>query len=250
MPSASQTGLSGGQPAAAGTAPDGSTDSHATIGKSVTTGSPTSSPEAGTSSPTAGARPAPASASHPATGGTGPIPVPQNTVVVPSFDPAPSGLILPASDPVSLSIPAIGVASAILDLGLLPDGTIQTPPLDDPVSKAGWYAGSPTPGSEGPSILLGHVDTKKYGPGVFYNLGRLKPGDTVDITRADHMVAVFRVDSVRSFPKAQFPTHEVYGNIDTAGLRLITCGGVFDPSKSSYESNIIAFASLVSSRKA
>ena len=216
----------------------------------MTAGDSTTTPAVGSGSATPSMRPGTASLPPTARPGTRPIPVPQNTVVVPSFDPGPSGLVLPASDPVSLSIPAIGVTSTVLDLGPLPDGTIQTPPLDDPVSKAGWYAGSPPPGTEGPSILLGHVDTRKYGPGAFYNLGDLQPGDIVEITRADHTVAVFRVDSVRSFAKAQFPTHEVYGNIDTAGLRLITCGGVFDPSKSSYESNIIAFALLVSSRKA
>jgi hypothetical protein len=65
----------------------------------------------------------------------------------------------------------------------------------------------------------------------------------------DRTVAVFKVDHVRSFPKAAFPTEEIYGNLDHAGLRLITCGGTFDPAKRSYELNIIAFASLVSSRQ-
>jgi sortase (surface protein transpeptidase) len=138
----------------------------------------------------------------------------------------------------------------MLNLGLLPDGTVQIPPLADPVSQAGWYTGSPTPGSQGPAIVLGHVDSQRYGPGVFYRLGQLKPGDTIEITRADHTVAVFRVDGVRSYPKAQFPTHDVYGNTDTAELRLITCGGVFDPTNGAYESNIIAYATMISSRNA
>ena len=180
---------------------------------------------------------------------TGPVPRPSNTVVVPSFQPQVTGPVLAKSAPTALRIPALGVTSPMLDLGLLPDGTIATPPLDDPESKAGWYTGSPAPGTQGPSIVLGHVDSKKYGPGVFYELGALKPGDTIEITRADRTVAVFRVDAVRSYPKASFPTEEIYGNLDHAGLRLITCGGTFDPAKGSYESNIIAFASLVGSHK-
>jgi len=99
----------------------------------------------------------------------------------------------------------------------------------------------------GPAILLGHIDSKKYGPGVFYDLGRLKPGQEVDVTRQDGTVAVFAIDQVRVYPKDNFPTKDVYGNIDHAGLRLITCGGTFDPTKHSYESNIVAYASLVSS---
>ncbi|MEO7126970.1 MAG: sortase, partial [Nakamurella sp.] len=107
-----------------------------------------------------------------------------------------------------------------------------------------------TPGSLGPSIILGHIDSRKYGPGIFYHLGNLRPGDTIDVTRKDQTVAVFRVDGVRTYSKDAFPTLEVYGNIDHAGLRLITCGGTFDPSKHSYESNIVAYATLVSSHPA
>lgn len=169
-------------------------------------------------------------------------------VVVPSFTAAAKGLVLQASPPVSITIPALKVTSSMLDLGLNPDGTVEVPPLDEPESKAGWYKDSPAPGSVGPSIILGHIDSKKYGPGVFYLLGTLKPGDVVEVTRQDHSVAVFKIDGVRSYPKDKFPTNVVYGNLDHAGLRLITCGGTFDPQRGSYESNIIAFASLVSSR--
>jgi hypothetical protein len=42
----------------------------------------------------------------------------------------------------------------------------------------------------------------------------------------------------------------VYGAIDYAGLRLITCGGAFDTRARSYVDNIIAFAELVGSTPA
>ena len=171
-------------------------------------------------------------------------------IVLPSFSNPAKGLLLQTSAPVSLAIPALGVTSPMLTLGLNPDGTVQVPSLDDPDSKAGWYKGSPTPGSIGPAIILGHIDSKKYGPGVFYKIGSLSPGQEVDVTRQDGTVAVFTVDGVRSYPKDQFPTKDVYGNIDHAGLRLITCGGTFDPNKGSYESNIVVYASLKSSHKA
>ncbi len=179
-----------------------------------------------------------------------PKPTKSAPIVVPSFTDAAKGLILQSSPPISLSIPSIGVKSALLDLGLNKDGTVQVPSLTDPDSKAGWYRNSPTPGSIGPAIILGHIDSKQFGPGVFYELGTLKPGQEIEVTRQDRTVAVFRVDGVRSYPKNMFPTKDVYGNIDHAGLRLITCGGTFDPSKHSYESNIVAYASLVSSHQA
>jgi hypothetical protein len=162
---------------------------------------------------------------------------------------APRGPLLPKSAPTQVAIPAIGVSSSLLDLGLNKDRTVQVPPLSKD-SKAGWYTGSPTPGELGPSLLLGHVDSAEYGPGVFFKLGALHKGDTVDVTRADSTVAVFRIDRVASFPKNHFPTLEVYGNTDNAQLRLITCGGKFDFSARSYENNIVVFASLVSSHRA
>jgi sortase (surface protein transpeptidase) len=161
--------------------------------------------------------------------------------------PAVQGPLLPASSPVRVAIPAIGAASDLLQLGLNADGTVQVPPLERK-SKAGWYRGSPTPGEVGPSVVLGHVDSAEYGPGIFFRLGDLRPGDQISVDRADSTTAVFTVDRVASFPKDDFPTLEVYGNTDRAELRLITCGGDFDPSARSYLDNIVVFASLASSR--
>lgn len=159
------------------------------------------------------------------------------------------GPVLSRSLPTRVDIPAIGVTSDVLQLGLNADKTVQVPPLGKD-SRAGWYRYSPTPGQLGPSVLLGHVDSKEYGPGIFFKLGALRQGDLVSVTRTDHTVAVFRVDRVVSYPKNQFPTLEVYGNTDRSELRLITCGGKFDFSSHNYLSNIVAYASLVSSHAA
>ena len=162
--------------------------------------------------------------------------------------PAVTGPVLPASAPTRLEIPAIGVRTVIRPLGLNPDHTVEVPPLGED-SWPGWYRYSPSPGQLGPSIILGHVDSARYGPGVFFKLGALRPRETISITRADGTVALFRVDRVVRYAKAHFPTAEVYGNTDHAALRLITCGGRFDPSARSYEDNIVAYATLVSSHR-
>ncbi|SDO37538.1 class F sortase [Geodermatophilus sp. DSM 45219] len=156
---------------------------------------------------------------------------------------------LPAANPVRMHIPAIGVTSDLLQLGLNPDDTVEVPPLSED-APAGWYRHSPTPGELGPSVILGHVDSAEYGPGVFFELGALVPGDTIDVTRADGTTAVFAVDRVVSHPKAQFPTDEVYGDTDHAALRLVTCGGAFDERSRSYLENVIVYASLAGSAPA
>lgn len=152
---------------------------------------------------------------------------------------------LPAAEPTHLTVPAIGVSSDLLQLGLNPDNTLQVPPLSKN-SQAGWYRGSPSPGQLGPAVILGHVDSAEYGAGVFFKLGALRPGDLATVTRADHTTATFRVDRVVSYPKNQFPTLDVYGNTNDAELRLITCGGAFDSKARSYLNNVVVYASLVS----
>lgn len=156
------------------------------------------------------------------------------------------GPVLARSVPVSLDVPSIGIHGAsLVQLGLASDGSIQVPPLG-PGSPAGWFTGSPTPGSLGPSVILGHVDSATAGPAIFFALGRLRPGDTAAVTRTDHVVAVFEIDSVEQYPKSGFPTLAVFGNTNRAALRLITCGGTFNPATGSYESNIVVYAHLTS----
>jgi len=155
----------------------------------------------------------------------------------------PASPVMASSPPVRIQVPAIGADSTLLDLGLQADGTLEVPPDADLV---GWFTGGPTPGELGPAVIVGHVDWAGT-QGVFYDLRDLQPGNEITITRADGSVAIFTVRSNEQFPKDQFPTAAVYGNIDHAGLRLITCGGSFDPSARSYPDNIVVFADLVGS---
>lgn len=155
------------------------------------------------------------------------------------------GPVLPRSAPVTLAIPAIGVRSTLLRLGLTADGAMETPRPGPTYDRAGWYRYSPAPGSLGPAIIAGHIDSAKNGPSVFFRLGSLRPHDTVKVTRADGSVAVFEVDSVRRYSKDRFPTQLIYGDTNRAALRLITCGGRFDTSSRNYVDNIVVFASLV-----
>ncbi|MFE3599576.1 class F sortase [Streptomyces sp. NPDC059096] len=166
-------------------------------------------------------------------GGT-PSPVPSSTRTAPDGGP---------SVPVGLEIPAIGVDTAVMTLGLAPDGTVQTPPISAN-DRAGWYRHSPVPGRTGPSVILGHVTVGAYGAGVFHRLARLQQGDRI-VTRLENGERVtFAVTTVRTVAKADFPTETVYGNVDRPELRLITCGG--ELTEDGYPDNVIAFAKLAS----
>ncbi|WP_433350021.1 class F sortase [Microtetraspora malaysiensis] len=158
----------------------------------------------------------------------------------------PTTKAMPASPPVRLEIPQIGVRTSLMTLGKNPDGTLEVPPLSR-VDEAGWYRLGPTPGATGPAVIVGHVDSKE-GPGVFFRLGDLRPGDTVKVSRQDGTRATFSVDSLEKVRKDRFPTTKVYGMTDFPGLRLITCGGTFDRGSGHYLDNVIVYAHLVSSR--
>jgi sortase (surface protein transpeptidase) len=154
---------------------------------------------------------------------------------------------LARSLPVSVDIPAIGVTSKLLHLGLNADGTIQVPSVTTDAGQAAWYKYSATPGQMGSSVIEGHVDSER-GPAVFFRLGALHRGDTIDVKLADGVTAVFRVTGVREYVKTRFPAKVIYGATDFAALRLITCGGAFDYATGHYLSSTVVFASLASSR--
>jgi hypothetical protein len=146
-------------------------------------------------------------------------------------------------NPVYLVIPAIGVRTRLVRLGSTSQGAMAVPVSTD---VAGWYTASPRPGAIGSSVIAGHVDSQS-GPGVFYRLRRLRPGDRAFVLRANGTLAVFKITEVRLYRKAAFPAGAVYGPVPYAALRLITCGGSFDPSTGSYLSNVVAFAYEVGS---
>jgi sortase (surface protein transpeptidase) len=183
------------------------------------------------------------------TGSAGTVPGPTGTPPKTASGPHTRGLILAHSIPIRLRIPAINVNSTLKKIGLTSSGQIATPPLVKD-SHAYWLTVSPTPGQLGPATIIGHVDSAAYGSGVFFKLGDMRQRDKIYLTRSDGTIAMFEVERVAEYSKAHFPTREVYGNIDHAGLRLITCGGTFNSAIHSYESNIVVYAALVSAHHA
>lgn len=144
------------------------------------------------------------------------------------------------SIPLQIQIPSISVDSKIIQLGLEKDGTMSVP-ADGSLSS--WYKYSPTPGEVGPSVIVAHVDWKGK-QGVFFHLKSVKVGAVVKVRRADGSTQIFKVERIAAFKKNRFPTHQIYGNVAYAGLRLITCDG-FNFKSRKYEDNFVVFAKAV-----
>jgi sortase (surface protein transpeptidase) len=151
-----------------------------------------------------------------------------------------SGPLLPTSVPTRLTIPALKVNVALSGLGQQADGSMQVP---TDAHTVGWYTKAPTPGSLGPAVLAGHVNFHGR-DGTFAKLSTLRKGDRITVARQDGTTATFAVTTVDRYAKDHFPSAAVYGPIDHAGLRLITCGGPFDSGSGHYVDNIVVYADL------
>ncbi|MFD9220490.1 class F sortase [Streptomyces sp. NPDC060064] len=149
---------------------------------------------------------------------------------------------LPPSGPVRLRIPEISVDAPVMPLDLDKDGSLNVPPAADR-NLAGWYKDGTSPGAKGTAIVAGHVDNAQ-GPTVFYNLGALKKGDRIEVTRKDGRTAVFTIDAIEVYEADAFPDEKVYGAKDRAELRVITCGGGFT-RETGYQGNVVAYAHLI-----
>jgi sortase (surface protein transpeptidase) len=148
-----------------------------------------------------------------------------------------TGSLVPA--PIRISIPRVGVHTAVVPVGIdSHSGTVEIPA---DVRSVGWYRFSSSPGGAGSSVLVGHVDSSAQGPGAFFRLRDLQPGDRIFIRFANGSSRVFRVTGRRSYEKAQLPS-DVFAREGSPVLTLVTCGGSFDMISRHYADNIVVFA--------
>jgi LPXTG-site transpeptidase (sortase) family protein len=148
--------------------------------------------------------------------------------------------VAPAGAPRRLRIPALGLDVPLGTVGLDPKGAIAAPA---DFAQAAWFDGGTAPGDTGPAVIVGHYDSTT-GPAVFYDLPRLRTGDTVQVEREAGTVS-FTVVAVRQYPKNEFPTAEVHAATPGPELRLITCGGEFNRRDRHFTDNVVAYAVLL-----
>ncbi|MGP8204580.1 MAG: DUF4397 domain-containing protein [Acidimicrobiales bacterium] len=160
-----------------------------------------------------------------------------------TIDLARSAGTVKAVAPSWLAIPAIGLRTSLVRLGLAADGAVE---VLSSTTVAGWFSGSPAPGQPGPSVILGHVDSD-VGPAVFFGLHELNRGALVEVKEGGSVVA-FVVQTVGTYGKTDFPTAAVFGPTPLPTLRLVTCGGPFDYATGHYEDNVVVFATEVELR--
>jgi sortase (surface protein transpeptidase) len=146
--------------------------------------------------------------------------------------------------PKNLRIPKIGVNAAVEYVGQDAQGRMDVP------KKAGNVAWYQYPlgykiGDSGAAVLSGHLDTSSGAPAVFYNIGKLNPGDEIMVTDTASKTFRFRVYEKQSYPYDALPLKRIFGSAGQPGLNLITCSGTWDRNNKNYSQRIVLYASLI-----
>jgi LPXTG-site transpeptidase (sortase) family protein len=141
-----------------------------------------------------------------------------------------------------LRVPSIVLDAPVVQVGVDEQGRMATP---SGYEEVGWYAPGPTPGAAGRAVIAGHVDSPSA-PAVFYDLGRLQPGELIYVLAADGSELIFRVRETQLYWAADAPVHDIFRPDGPPELVLITCGGEFDRGSAIYLQRRVVYAELVS----
>lgn len=141
--------------------------------------------------------------------------------------------------PVALRIPAIEVDAPVRLAGVDGYGEMEVP---NSVGDVGWYKYGSAPGEAGSAVLAAHVDLAGQGPGVFFELKSIESGDIIHIDFDDDTTLSYRAEVRTLYLKDDLPTEAIFSREGPPILTLITCGGGFNRSIRSYDSNVVVYA--------
>ena len=168
----------------------------------------------------------------PTTGGLRPGPIGLN----------PQPLTVAGFKPVSITADAAAI-DAVIEVLEIVDGIMQDPTGPWVVS---WYKETGRLGVPDDNVVVAaHVDYWDVGPAVFYNVGNLVEGDTVDMTGEDGNVYRYKVQWVQLYDADNAPIQDIVGSTGETSLTMITCGGTFDYQTGHYLSRTVVRSEFV-----
>ena len=149
---------------------------------------------------------------------------------------------VPAGQPRRIIIPSIKTDGFIQKVGLTSQNAVAVP---NNIHVAGWYINSVVPGAKGLSIIDGHV-SGKYENAIFYNLKKLKKGDTFQIEFGDKSLKTFEIVETKQLPESESAEFLFKKNKDIKEqLNLITCGGNFSKDSQQFADRVVIVSKLV-----
>ena len=140
-----------------------------------------------------------------------------------------------------LKIPSINVDTAIEYVGLTSSREMEVPKN---TAEAGWFELGPRPGEKGSAVIAGHFNGRNGEAGVFADLYKLKAGDKLYIEDNKGVTTTFIIRESRTYDPGL--AGDVFSRSDGAYLNLITCDGVWDGVKKSYNKRLVVFTDIAS----
>ncbi len=149
--------------------------------------------------------------------------------------------------PTWVRIEALAVEAPVVAAGVDPrSGQMEVPPA---ANQVGWYRFGPVPGEEGSAVLAAHVDVAGQGPGAFFQLEELQPGDVIVVGFEDGSERRFVTRARTRYHKSELPLDSIFSRRGPPVLTLVTCGGGFNQTERTYDSNVVVYASPAVSLK-
>jgi hypothetical protein len=141
--------------------------------------------------------------------------------------------------PARLEIPLSGVSAQIVKEAVGRHGALEIPSNPRVV---GWWGGGGRPGATaGTALVAGHIDTRREGPGAFFRLDSIRPGELIYVRTLNGPVVRYRMVARAVYRKNALPA-DLFTRKGRRRLALVTCGGPFDSSTGSYRDNVVVYA--------
>ena len=157
---------------------------------------------------------------------------------IPTTTPTPASTV---SIPRTISIPAIGINTAVETVAMDAQGRMDVP---RDVNDTAWYSLGARPGEKGSAVIDGHLDTVTGAPAVFWNLKKLQTGDTISVTDMKGQTYTFTITKVINYPYDQVPLQQIFATNDKPRLNLITCGGTWNRAAHNYQERTVVYAEM------
>jgi LPXTG-site transpeptidase (sortase) family protein len=138
--------------------------------------------------------------------------------------------------PAKLSVPTGHIEANIERVGIDKEGNMQAPSSPSIVS---WYQFGALPGEKGNAVFSGHRDSA-WGPGVFYTLNQVKPGDEITLTDGQGKKYVYLTFQAEEFQSEDLPVKDIFADQKERKLiYLITCAGNWNIFQKRYDRRML-----------
>lgn len=142
-----------------------------------------------------------------------------------------------ASHPTQILIPAIGVNSYVVEVGVNARGEMDVP--DGNTLNVGWYKYGTAPGEIGSAVMDAHVYA------AFKKLKNAQIGNRIYVVNGRGEIREFKIVSSKVYPRAQVPMETIFTDASGAYLNLITCEGRYSAKDATYTHRRVVYAELV-----